>query len=94
VFKDEMRALESAYQRAIAGGATPEDAAHERAAGLAALRDRYEHELMNPKEALSLGSVTALVVPGTSRRVLAHNLDFLIRTYEPVPMPGPQREFE
>ena len=49
---------------------------------------------MNPKEALSLGSVSSIVMPGTSRRVLAKNLDFLMRTYEPAPMSGPQREFE
>ena len=49
---------------------------------------------MNPKEALSLGSVSRVVMPGTSRRVLAENLEFLMRTYEPAPMTGPQREFE
>ena len=46
------------------------------------------------KEALSLGSVSRIVMPGTSRRVLAENLDFLMRTYTPSPMAGPQREFE
>ena len=49
---------------------------------------------MNPKEALSLGSVSRIVMPGTSRRVLAQNLDFLMRTYEPSPMSGVQRESE
>ena len=49
---------------------------------------------MNPKEALSLGSVSRIVMPGTSRRLLAENLDFLMRTYTPSPMGGPQREFE
>ena len=43
---------------------------------------------------MSLGSVSSLVMPGTSRRVLAQNLDFLMRTYTPAPMSGPQREFE
>jgi hypothetical protein len=62
--------------------------------GLAQLRERYENELMNPKEALSLGSVSRIVMPGTSRRVLAENVDFLMRTYQPGPMAGPQREFE
>ena len=55
---------------------------------------RYERELMNPKEALSLGSVSRIVMPGESRRVLAKNLDFLMRTYAPAPMGGPQREHE
>jgi hypothetical protein len=49
---------------------------------------------MNPKEALSLGSVSRVVMPGTSRRVLAENLCFLMRTYTPSAMSGPQREFE
>ena len=61
---------------------------------LAELKERYERELMNPKEALSLDSVSRIVMPGTSRRVLAENLDFLMRTYAPSPMGGPQREFE
>ena len=76
------------------GGASEADAAAERDAALQVLTDRYERELMNPKEALSLGSISRVVMPGTSRRILAQNLDFLMRTYEPSPMSGPQREFE
>jgi hypothetical protein len=49
---------------------------------------------MNPKEALALGSVSRIVMPGTSRRVLAQNLDLMMRKYVPSPMAGPQREFE
>ncbi len=94
VFKNEMRAVESAYKKALAGGADPGEAAKERDAGLARLRDQYELELMNPKEALSLGSVSKLVIPGTSRRVLFENLDFLMRTYQPSPWTEPQRESE
>ena len=94
VYKDEIRALDGAYRKAVADGASEEDAAKTRDAGLAELSDRYEAELMNPKEALSLGSVSRVVMPGTSRRVLAQNLDFLMRTYEPSPMGGVQREFE
>jgi acetyl-CoA carboxylase carboxyltransferase component len=94
VFKKELRALEAQHKQAIKDGASADEAAAVRDAGLAAIRDRYEHELMNPKEAMSLGSVSSLVMPGTSRRVLAQNLDFLMRTYEPAPMAGPQREFE
>jgi hypothetical protein len=33
-------------------------------------------------------------MPGTSRRVLGQNLNFLMRTYKPSAMSGPQREFE
>jgi acetyl-CoA carboxylase carboxyltransferase component len=94
VYKGEVRALDEAYRRALASGASEAEAARARDAGLAALNGRYERELMNPKEALSLGSVSRVVMPGTSRRVLARNFEFLIRTYTPSPMAGPQREFE
>ncbi|MCP3983196.1 MAG: acetyl-CoA carboxylase carboxyltransferase subunit [bacterium] len=94
VYKSEMREFEAAYKKAVAAGADEEEACATRDAGLAGLRDQYEAELMNPKEALSLGSVSRVVLPGTSRRVLAKNLAFLMRTYTPSPMAGPQREFE
>ncbi len=94
VYKGEIRALEAEYRKAIEDGTPEADAVRARDAGLAKLRDQYERELMNPKEALSLGSVSSVVIPGTSRRVLAQNLDFLMRTYTPGPMAGPQREFE
>jgi len=94
VYKEETRALDEAYRRALASGGDASEAARERDEGLAALSDRYESALMNPKEALSLGSVSRVVMPGTSRRVLARNLDFLMRTYTPSAMAGPQREFE
>ena len=94
VFKQELRDVDAAYKAAIKEGKTPAEAGRKRDEALAAIRDRYERELMNPKEALSLGSVSSLVMPGTSRRVLAENLDFLVRHYTPAPMAGPQREFE
>jgi acetyl-CoA carboxylase carboxyltransferase component len=94
VYKDEIRAADAAFRKAVAKGATEADAARERDAKLAELSARYERELMNPKEALSLGSISRIVMPGTSRRVLCQNLDFLMRTYKPSPMGGPQREFE
>jgi acetyl-CoA carboxylase carboxyltransferase component len=94
VYKDEIRALDVEYRKAIAGGKSKAEAEAARDAGLAALTTRYEAELMNPKEALALGSVSRVVMPGTSRRVLAQNLNFLMRTYSPGPMTGPQREFE
>ena len=61
---------------------------------LAGLTARYEAELMNPKEALSLGSVHRIVMPGESRRILSRNLDFLMRHYTPSAMTGVQREHE
>jgi acetyl-CoA carboxylase carboxyltransferase component len=94
VFKDELRTLEAAYQKDVAAGVPETDARRKRDEGMRQLRERYERELMNPREALSLGSVSRIVMPGTSRRVLAENLNFLMRTYTPSPMAGPQREFE
>jgi acetyl-CoA carboxylase carboxyltransferase component len=94
VYKDELRAAEAEYQKALAKGEGEAAAKKRRDEALAVLNERYERELMNPKEALSLGSVSRLVMPGHSRRVLAENLNFLMRTYTPSPMAGPQREFE
>ena len=59
----------------------------------ALLAQRYEHELMNPKEALSLGSVSQIVMPSDLRQVLGENMDFHLRHYKAEPMQGPQREF-
>ena len=94
VFKDEMRTIAAAHKKALADGADPAEADRERDAALAVLTTRYEDQLMNPKEALSLGSVSRIVQPGESRAVLARNLDFLMRRYTPAPMGGPQREHE
>jgi acetyl-CoA carboxylase carboxyltransferase component len=94
VFKDEIRALDDAYRKSVASG-TPDDfAKRARDAALLEINARYERELMNPKEALSLGSVSRIVLPGTSRRVLGEHLAFLMRTYKPSPMGGVQRESE
>jgi acetyl-CoA carboxylase carboxyltransferase component len=94
MYKNEMREALSDFQRDVREGVPDAVAARKRDERLLQLRERYERELMNPKEALSLGSVSRIVMPGTSRRVLAENLDFLMRTYQPAPMAGPQREFE
>ena len=59
----------------------------------AEIGQRYERELMNPREALSLGSISEIVMPGDLRAVLARNLQALLRAYVPGPMTGPQREF-
>ncbi len=94
VYKSEVRAAADTYKKAVASGAPEEEAAKARDQVLAELSTRYEEELMNPKEALALGSVSKLVMPGNSRRVLAKNLDFLMRNYTPSAMGGVQREFE
>ncbi len=55
--------------------------------------ERYEKELMNPREALSLGSISRLVMPRDVRRIVGKNLTFLLRHYEPSPLGAVQREF-
>jgi acetyl-CoA carboxylase carboxyltransferase component len=94
VYKDEMRALDRDYRAAIERGDPVDVAQKALDEGLARLSQRYEHELMNPKEALSLGSVSSIVMPGDSRRVLGQSLAHLMRHYEPSPMGGVQREHE
>jgi len=94
VYKDEMRGIEKTYRSALEDGASEASAAAARDAALAILSTRYERDLMNPKEALSLGSVSRVVMPGESRRVLAKNLGYLMSRYQPSPMTDVQREHE
>jgi acetyl-CoA carboxylase carboxyltransferase component len=54
---------------------------------------RYEAELMNPREALSLGSISEIVMPADLRSVLGRNLQFLLSRYQPGPWQSVQREF-
>ena len=92
VYKDRLRQLEADHRKAAKAG--DPDAQKNLDAGLARLTAEYEDTLMNPKEALALGSVSRIVMPGESRRVLGEHLDFLMRTYEPSPMGGLQREHD
>ena len=49
---------------------------------------------MNPNEALSLGSISQIVMPSDLRQVLAENMAFYLRrTTEPEPLQSVQREF-
>ena len=109
VYKDELRKLRNSViervkrgtQERVEAGAKPEvaklDAEKDGADWLrteeALLNSRYEKELMNPKEALSLGSISSLVMPTDLRKVLGENLNFFLRHYKPGPMQAVQREF-
>lgn len=109
IYKDEVRAIRSSVDARVAEhmeqlqakGMAKDDAAIE-ARRLGAiwvkeqegqLAQRYEQELMNPKEALSLGSISQIVMPSDLRQVLGENMDFHLRHYKPEPLQGPQREF-
>jgi acetyl-CoA carboxylase carboxyltransferase component len=107
VYKDELRAVRAARQTRLAdalhelreaGSANAEVEAQQRVDAWVkeqevALGLRYERELMNPNEALSLGSISQIVMPSDLRKVLAENLLFHLRHYEPGPFAGVQREF-
>lgn len=94
------RAREGTQQRVEAGmetAAARREAEREAAEWLKAeeaeFNLRYEQELMNPREALSLGSISEIVMPAELRCVLARNLEFLLRHYQPGPWQSIQREF-
>jgi acetyl-CoA carboxylase carboxyltransferase component len=109
VYKKEIRSIRGAVQGRIAdaiaantaAGMDAEDAKANAEAAVAEwqkqeealLTQRYERELMNPKEALSLGSISQIVMPSDLRKVLAENLEFHLKHYTPEPMAGVQREF-
>lgn len=87
VYKDELRAARAQAKSMGADGAAWLKARE------AELSARYERELMNPREALSLGSISRLVMPTDLRRELGASMAFLLRHYTPSPMGGVQREF-
>ncbi len=101
VYKKEMRAMRdearSRLKTALDAGASEADAAADVAAWVkaqeAAFNARYEKELMNPKEALSLGSISEIVMPMDVRASLAKNLNFYLSHYTPGPLQSVQREF-
>jgi acetyl-CoA carboxylase carboxyltransferase component len=92
VYKDELRAARAqAKQRAKE--ASEKDASDWLKSEEAKFNLRYERELMNPREALSLGSISEIVMPTDLRSTLGKSLDFLLRQYRPAPMQSVQREF-
>jgi acetyl-CoA carboxylase carboxyltransferase component len=109
VFKDEVRAIRGSVKKRvavltaekIAEGQSADDAAAQAAAEIAlwqkqeeaVLAQKYEEQLMNPNEALSLGSISQIVMPSELRKVLATNMDFHMNHYTAEPLQGVQREF-
>jgi len=93
VYKTELKAARAAAQKRRKAGDDEAAIAEWLKGQEGELNQRYERELMNPREALSLGSISEIVMPADLRRVLAENLEFLLRHYVPGPMTGVQREF-
>ncbi len=109
VYKDELRRIRGSVAGKVAAETDAQKAAglsDEEARAAAqqlvqgwvkseeqALAQRYEQELMNPNEALSLGSISQIVMPSDLRTVLAEHMDFCLRHYTPEPLASVQREF-
>lgn len=109
VYKDELRAIrgsirqrtEAAVEQQMATGLDEASARKAASAQVAQwvkeqeaiLVARYEQELMNPNEALSLGSISQIVMPSDLRKVLAENMAFHLRHYQAEPLSSVQREF-
>jgi hypothetical protein len=49
--------------------------------------------LLNPNEALSLGSISQIVMPSDLRKVLGENMAFHLDHYQAEPLNAVQREF-
>lgn len=91
VYKDELKAMRlDAKNRATKGDT---EAANWLKEQEALLSQRYEAELMNPKEALSLGSISQIVMPQDLRQILGETFIRYIKAYQPKPMTAIQREF-
>ena len=86
VYKKELKAIRQAVKNKeqTAAWAVEQEAL---------LAKRYEEELMNPNEALSLGSISQIVMPKDLRKVLCKNMAFHLRHYTPEPFQSVQREF-
>jgi acetyl-CoA carboxylase carboxyltransferase component len=86
VYKDELRTIRAAVKAKTQTvvWATEQEAL---------LAKRYEAELMNPNEALSLGSISQIVMPSDLRKVLGEHMEFHLKHYTPEPFTSVQREF-
>ncbi len=109
VYKDELREIRGSIKKRVAAmmeenlsnGMTEADARQAAETAVASwakqeealLAQRYERELMNPNEALSLGSISQVVMPSDLRKVLAENMAFHLEHYRAEPLNAVQREF-
>jgi len=93
VYKDELKVIRAEVKKRLKAGDAESDVMAWQAEQEKGLKDRYEAELMNPNEALSLGSISQVVMPSDLRDVLSKNMAFHLRHYTPEPFSAPQREF-
>ncbi|MEC8427052.1 MAG: carboxyl transferase domain-containing protein, partial [Pseudomonadota bacterium] len=93
VYKKELKEIRGTVKQRLKAGDAEADVMAWQAEQEAALKQRYEKELMNPDEALNLGSISQIVMPSDLREVLCKQMDFHLSHYTPEPFSGPQREF-
>ncbi|MGH1373554.1 MAG: acyl-CoA carboxylase subunit beta [Cellvibrionaceae bacterium] len=93
VYKKELQEIRGTVKQRLKAGDDAAEVLEWQTAQEAALKDRYEAELMNPNEALSLGSISQIVMPSDLREVLCKNMEFHLKHYTPEPFNGVQREF-
>lgn len=109
VYKDELRAIRGAVntrvdslaEQRVSSGLAEEEARAQAADEVSnwvkeqesLLAQRYEQELMNPNEGLSLGSISQIVMPSDLRSVITENMATHLKHYEPTPLGSVQREF-
>ena len=95
VYKKELRALAEdprgkAHSASAAARAAAEQWLRDQRT---ALDQRYERELMNADEALSLGSISRMVMPESLRAELSASFHLFLQCYRPQAMSATQREF-
>ncbi|MDN3638714.1 carboxyl transferase domain-containing protein [Simiduia curdlanivorans] len=93
VYKDELQKIRGAVAQRLGDGEDAQLVNAWQVQQEAALKARYEAELMNPNEALSLGSISQIVMPSELRTLLCKNMAFHLRHYVAEPFNGVQREF-
>ena len=93
VYKDEVRAIRKQAAQRLAQGEDKSEVDAWAKAEEGKLAQQYEDEIMNAREALSLGSISEMTMPSDLRSTLTKNVDFYMQHYSPEPMNGTQREF-
>jgi acetyl-CoA carboxylase carboxyltransferase component len=93
VYKKELRQMRAEVKRRIGNGENEAVVQEWLSVRETELKTRYEEELMNPNEGLSLGSISQIVMPSDLRTVLCKNMEFHLSHYKPKPFNGVQREF-
>jgi len=93
VYKDEVRSIRKEALQRKAQGEAPEQVANWQKEQEAKLAQRYEEEIMNAREGLSLGSISEITMPSYLRETLTKNVGFYIEHYQPQAMTAIQREF-